>query len=201
MVFNAVPLKHYLSFFEGLAPLCFRLLLALTFLQSGWYKLTHFHEAVFWFGNKPWGLGLPWPDLWVSLVSIIEVTGGLALVLGLGVRFAVLPLCLLVLAAIVGIHWENGWQWVAESQAWLTNVRVVESAQRLEAARDLLRTYGDYDWLTERGHFVVFNNGMEQSVLYLSMLISLLFTGGGRYVSLDYWIRRHWGGVRIQLPR
>ena len=201
MVFNAVPLKRYLPYFEGVAPLCFRLLLALTFLQSGWYKLTHYHEAVFWFGNTPWGLGLPWPDLWVSLVSIIEVTGAVALVMGLGVRLAVLPLIVLVLAAITGVHWENGWQWVAEPQAWLANVRVMESTERLHQARDLLRTYGDYDWLTERGHFVVFNNGMEQSVIYLSMLISLLFTGGGRYVSLDYWIQHHWGEPRFQLPR
>jgi uncharacterized membrane protein YphA (DoxX/SURF4 family) len=44
--------------------------------------------------------------------------------------------------------------------------------------------------LTEKGSLVVLNNGIEFGVTYLIMLVSLFFTGGGRYVSLDYYLSR-----------
>jgi len=49
---------------------------------------------------------------------------------------------------------------------------------------------GEYEELTRHGSLVVLNNGVEFAVTYLVMLLSLFFTGAGRYVSLDYWIRR-----------
>ena len=51
---------------------------------------------------------------------------------------------------------------------------------------------GDYSWLTDNGSFVVLNNGIEFAVTYLIMLLALLFIGGGKYFSLDYWIARKW---------
>ena len=63
-------------------------------------------------------------------------------------------------------------------------------AVRLGAAKELLQEHGNYDWLTEKGGFVILNNGIEFGVTYLIMLLSLLFTGGGRYVSLDYFMMK-----------
>ncbi|WP_256438076.1 hypothetical protein [Thiomicrorhabdus sp. 6S3-12] len=34
------------------------------------------------------------------------------------------------------------------------------------------------------------NNGIEWAVTYFLMLLALFMVGGGRYFSLDYWIRR-----------
>ncbi|HIC26698.1 MAG TPA: DoxX family protein, partial [Gammaproteobacteria bacterium] len=34
------------------------------------------------------------------------------------------------------------------------------------------------------------SNGIEMAVTYSIMLIILLFTGGGKFLSLDYWISR-----------
>jgi uncharacterized membrane protein YphA (DoxX/SURF4 family) len=35
------------------------------------------------------------------------------------------------------------------------------------------------------------SNGIEMAVTYSTMLLILLFSGGGRYFSLDYWITRY----------
>ena len=35
------------------------------------------------------------------------------------------------------------------------------------------------------------SNGIEKAVTYSIMLLILLFSGGGRYFSLDYWITRN----------
>jgi len=67
--------------------------------------------------------------------------------------------------------------------------------ERVSAARSLLREHGNYDWLTEKGNFVVLNNGIEFAATYFIMLLSLFFSGGGRYVSLDYWLARRTGAI------
>ena len=55
-------------------------------------------------------------------------------------------------------------------------------------AKDLLRAHGNYGWLTEHGSLVMLNNGIEFAATYFIMLLSLFFTGAGRWVSLDAWI-------------
>jgi hypothetical protein len=44
--------------------------------------------------------------------------------------------------------------------------------------------------LTESGNFVILNNGIEFAATYMIMLSALMVLGGGRYVSLDFWIKR-----------
>ena len=39
---------------------------------------------------------------------------------------------------------------------------------------------------------MVLNNGIEFGVTYLLMLLALVFTGGGRYTSVDYYLSRLW---------
>jgi len=88
-----------------------------------------------------------------------------------------------MLVAIFAVHWDQGWAAIADSSSQ-------EVAVRLGVAKDLLREHGNYSWLTEKGNLVVLNNGIEFAVTYLVMLLALLFTGGGRYVSLDYYLSR-----------
>ena len=88
-----------------------------------------------------------------------------------------------MLVAIVTVHWEFGWLAIAPSLD-------PDIAPRLAKANELLREYGNYEWLTEKGRFVVLNNGIQFAVTYFLMLLALFFTGGGRYISADYWIAR-----------
>ena len=60
----------------------------------------------------------------------------------------------------------------------------------MERAKDILREHGNYDWLTEKGSFVILNNGIEFATTYFIMLMVLFFWGGGRYLSLDYYFDR-----------
>ncbi|MFQ5634413.1 MAG: hypothetical protein ACE5G3_03665, partial [Gammaproteobacteria bacterium] len=71
--------------------------------------------------------------------------------------------------------------------------RTMGAIDRLARARSILKEHGNYDWLTETGNFVVLNNGIEFAATYFIMLLVLFFIGGGRYVSLDYWIAKKWG--------
>jgi len=65
---------------------------------------------------------------------------------------------------------------------------VIESGDKIGAAREILMKYGNYDWLTSSGNFAIINNGVEFAVSYLIMLLALIYMGGGRFVSVDYWL-------------
>ena len=172
---------------DGLAPLALRLYLVPVFWMAGTHKIAGMEQTVEWFGNPDWGLGLPFPYLLAHLAAYTEAIGALLLLLGLATRWIAIPLMVTMLVAIFAVHWDQGWAAIADSSAQ-------EVAVRLGAAQDILREHGNYTWLTETGNFVVLNNGIEFAVTYLVMLLSLLFTGGGRYVSVDYYLSRRFQG-------
>ena len=68
--------------------------------------------------------------------------------------------------------------------------RTIGAIERLDRIKAILHEHGNYDWLTQNGSVAILNNGIEFATTYLIMLLVLLFMGGGRYVSLDYWIAR-----------
>ncbi len=172
-----------LQYLDGLAPLALRLYLVPVFWMAGTQKISGIDSTIEWFGNPDWGLGLPAPELLAYLAAYTEAIGALLLLLGLATRWISIPLIVTMLVAIFAVHWDNGWAAIADSSSQ-------EVAVRLGAAKDILREHGNYSWLTEKGGFVVLNNGIEFGVTYLVMLLSLLFTGGGRYVSVDYYLSR-----------
>ena len=173
-----------LKYLDGLAPLALRLYLVPVFWVAGMTKISGIENTIAWFGGS---LGLPFPTLMAYLAAYTEAVGAILLALGLATRWVAVPLMITMLVAIFTVHWEHGWSAIAPSNA-------EEIAVRLSAARDILREHGDYRWLTERGRFVVLNNGIEYGVTYLVMLLGLFFTGGGRYVSVDYWMHHFSGG-------
>lgn len=176
---------------DGIGPLLLRLYLAPVMIQAGWTKFAAFENTAAWFGNPDWGLGLPFPELLTFLAASTELVGGIALVIGLATRWFAIPLIITMLVAVFAVHWENGWLAISDGSSWLANERVMEAQPRKEAAIEILKEHGNYGWLTARGSITILNNGIEFAATYLVMLISLLFTGGGRYTSLDYWIKRH----------
>jgi uncharacterized membrane protein YphA (DoxX/SURF4 family) len=175
---------------EGIAPLALRLYLAPVLMQAGYNKLSHFSDTAAWFGNSDWGLGLPFPELMVVLAAGTEFVGGGLLILGLATRLIAIPLSFTMLVAAFAVHWDNGWLAIADASSWLANDKVLASTEKLERAKELLQQNGNYEWLTSSGNFVVLNNGIEFAVTYLFMLMALVFMGGGRYTSLDYYIAK-----------
>lgn len=177
---------------DGLGPLALRLYLAPVLWMAGTNKLNSFADTVEWFGNPDWGLGLPMPTLMAALAIAAEVGGAIALLFGLAVRWFCVPLMVTMVVAAVTVHWDNGWLAISEPSGLFANERTAEAADRLAKARELLKEHGNYDWLTARGSIVILNNGIEFAVTYFVMLLVLFFNGGGRYVSIDWWIARRW---------
>jgi putative oxidoreductase len=181
---------------EGIAPLLLRLYLAPIMLQAGYNKLSAFDNTVDWFGNAEYGLGLPLPFLLASLAIGAELLGGVLLLLGLATRWISVPLMVTMLVAILTVHWPNGWATIADASSWLSdgtilfNESVMRAPEKLSAAKYLLAEHGNQDWLTSSGNIVILNNGIEFAVTYFIMLLSLFFSGGGKYSSVDYFVAR-----------
>ena len=66
----------------------------------------------------------------------------------------------------------------------------VEVQERIGKIRSIVDEHGFVDYLYEKGKPSILNNGIEFAAIYFAMLLSLFFTGGGRFVSVDYWLRR-----------
>ena len=170
-----------LQCFDGLAPLAIRIYLVPVFWMAGTKKWESFSSTAAWFGNPDWGLGLPMPELLAFLATWTEILGAVLLAIGLATRWISIPLMVTMIVAALAVHWDNGWYAIASSENQ-------EIASRIGAAKDILREHGNYGWLTEKGNFVILNNGIEFAATYFIMLLSLIFTGGGRYTSVDYWL-------------
>lgn len=167
---------------DFIAPLAFRLYLFFPFYMAGMSKITGMDGTIYWFGEV---LGLPFPALMAYLAAYTELVGAFLLLAGLATRYISIPLIITMIVAIFAVHWDHGWSAIASSAA------DEGVAERLSMAKSILKEHGNYGWLTAKGSFVILNNGIEFAVTYLIMLISLLFTGAGRYTSLDYWIERY----------
>ena len=136
-------LLENLKNFDFIGLTAIRLYLFFVFWIAGTDKLNSFDEFSNWLGS----LGLVFPDIFSWLVIATEAGGACLLLIGLFVRWITIPLLMVMVNAILLVHWENGW------------------AQE--------------------------SNGIEMAVTYSIMLLILLFSGGGRYFSLDYWITRN----------
>ena len=174
---------------DFIAPLLLRAYLAPVFFMGGINKFNSFDSTVNWFGNAEWGLGLPMPWLMVALATAAELGGAVLLAFGFATRWISIPLMFTMLVAIFAVHWQHGWLAIAGGGLFSTE-RTEGALMRLERAKSILQEHGHYDWLTEAGNFAVLNNGIEFAATYLVMLLALLYLGGGRYVSVDYWIKR-----------
>lgn len=193
----AVRAQGWLDWTRGadfLAPLLLRLYLAPVFWMAGTNKLDGFlpkENVVMWYGNADWGLGMPFPYLMVLLSAYAEVLGAIALLLGLATRWFSIPLMITMVVAAVTVHLEHGWQRISDPMMCLLNCSGIGEAQmRLDRAKAILQEHGNYSWLTETGNFAVVNNGIEMAATFFVMLLVLSFWGAGRYVSIDYYIRR-----------
>lgn len=181
--------------------LLLRLYLTPVMMQAGWTKLQNFDSTLSWFADPDWGLGLPAPVLLLSLVILLELGGGLALLLGLFTRLTALGLSVTMVVAMLTVHAKNGWLAIADATSWLAdgtifrNEAVMAAPDKLAQANQILQQQPDYDWLISSGKLVVLNNGIEFAATYFVMLLVLVVYGAGRWLSLDYWLSRKVVGV------
>ena len=183
--------------FAFVGSLLLRLYLVPVFWVAGNNKWNPFDadssldSVIAWFGEQ--GLGLPFPALNAYLAWGAEYIGAILLALGLATRWICIPLMFTMIVAVMTVHLEHGWQAIHDPGSPFAGPGAVEAAERLARAKSILMEHGNYDWLTEHGSFVVSNNGMEWAATYFIMLAALFFLGGGRFISLDYWIRLRFG--------
>ena len=162
---------------DFLGPLALRLYLVPIFWMAGTKKLNNIDSTAEWFGNPDWGLGLPFPELMAWMASLTEAGGAILLFFGIAVRWISIPLLITMIVAAVTVHLKNGW------------LAIAEGSEQLDAAKNILREHGNYEWLTEKGNFVILNNGIEFAATYSIMLLVLFFIGPGK-ASVDYFISK-----------
>jgi putative oxidoreductase len=87
------------------APIPVRLIVGFGFMQHGFAKLSKGPEA---FALILHAIGVPMPHLMAWLTILIEVFGGLAVLLGAFVPLAALPMAGVLLVAMFTVHWPYG---------------------------------------------------------------------------------------------
>ncbi|MGD8783623.1 MAG: DoxX family protein [Thioalkalispiraceae bacterium] len=175
---------------DFLAPLLLRIFLAPILIIAGFGKITNLENTSLWFEHS---LGMPFPYLMAILAGFTEFLGGIAILIGLATRYAAIPLMFTMIVAATTAHWQNGWHVLPETTLtvpWEWRMDKIEgAAQRRDKAREILKEHSNYKWITEHGSVTILKNGIEFAATYFLMLLVLFFYGGGRYVSIDYWIK------------
>ena len=85
--------------------LSIRLYLFYIFWSAGTDKLNTFDQFAEWLGS----LGLIFPDIFSWVVIVTEIVGACLLLIGLFVRWATIPLLIVMVNSILLVHWQNGW--------------------------------------------------------------------------------------------
>ena len=117
---------------SSISSLIARLTMAALFLPAGISKIAGFAGTVGYIASK----GAPVPEVAAIIAIIVEVGGGLALILGFKARWAALALAAFTLVATVMFH--NYWTFPAEQQMmqqlmFMKNVAVIGGLLTLAA--------------------------------------------------------------------
>lgn len=211
-----------LAHLDGVVSLAMRLILGPVLIAAGWEKITGDNWFGFQLESFPFPFNVLPPELSWFLASWTEFLGGIALLLGAGTRLIAIPLAVTMFVAGYSVHLDNGWTAIAPSnppevcipkseanaqsnvferyiKCYNVNERTIEAAERLGRAKAILREHGNYNYLNGSGSIVKLNSGIEFAAIYLTMLLALVVIGGGRYFSIDYYLKL-FSGVRRQIP-
>jgi putative oxidoreductase len=96
-------LLDFLKTLSWLPPLVARITLGVVFIESGWGKLQHIDKVIGFFTS----LGLPAPAFQAHLVATSELVFGVLLLVGLLTRLAAIPLCIIMVVAIITARVEE----------------------------------------------------------------------------------------------
>ena len=89
---------------SDLPPLVFRLILAYGFYEPAITKWKNIEGVAEWFGS----MGIPFPTLNAYMAASTEAVGIVLLTVGLATRFISIPLMVVMVVAVVTVHWSNG---------------------------------------------------------------------------------------------
>ena len=202
---------HAALHLDGVVSLGLRLILAPVLIGAGWEKLTGENWFAFSLDSFPFPFNVLPPGFSWFLASWTEFLGGIFLLLGLGTRIWAIMLAVTMFVAAYSVHLPNGWAAIAPSApaeicrpateahanssvfaryitCYNVNERTIEAATRLDKAKDILKEHGNWSYLNGSGSIVKLNNGIEFAAMYFMMLLALAVIGGGRLLSLDYFI-------------
>lgn len=187
---------------DGIPLLALRLILAPIMIIAGWNKFQGLEGTAMFFSN----IGIPFAEIMAPVAAGTELIGGILLVIGLGVRLISIPLAGVMLVAALTAHLDNGWFAIAPTSASshpgavLALLKIPGAAesvakadgngQRVRLVRDAVDQHLNSRWITRNGQIGIIQNGIEFAAIYFIMLLVLCFYGGGRYVSLDYYLCR-----------
>jgi putative oxidoreductase len=85
---------------NNIAALVGRILICIIFLLSGFAKITEFNGTVAYIAS----VGLPMPQVGAIIAIIVEVIGGLCILVGFQARFAALIVAIFSVAAAFSFH-------------------------------------------------------------------------------------------------
>lgn len=176
---------------DFLAPLLIRIFLGPIMIYAGLSKLNDVQGTTWWFENT---LGLPFPELMVYLAGGTEFLGGIALLIGFAVRWFAIPLMITMVVAATTAHWDKGWHQfheAAQTMPWEWRADLIEEGnKRKKIVKDVLKKNANYKYLKETGSITILKNGIEVSAIYFIMLLALFFMGSGKYLGVDYYLKR-----------
>jgi putative oxidoreductase len=106
--------------FQNPLALAARILLALMFVLAGFSKLTGFEGTVGYIASK----GLPLPQVGAVIALLVEIVGGIALIVGWNARWAAAVLA--VFTAVATVIFHNFWA-VPADQAMVQNLMFMKN--------------------------------------------------------------------------
>ncbi len=105
MLKNIYPYtRNFLSNGQSLSLFFARLTLAYGFYEPAMQKWSDIKAVAEWFGS----LGIPFPTLNAYMAASTELIGVVLLTLGLFTRLISIPLMVIMVVAIVTVHWTHG---------------------------------------------------------------------------------------------
>ncbi len=88
--------------YKSCAILLLRIAVGVVFVYHGWMKVGDMNATVAMFGS----MGIS--SFWTYIVAYTELLGGLALIVGFNTRIAAALGLIVMLVAIMKVHWANG---------------------------------------------------------------------------------------------
>ena len=152
---------------QSVALLLVRFILAYTFFAPAMMKWGDIAATASWFEY----MGIPLPTLNAYMAASTEMVGVVLLTLGPFSRLISIPLLVTMLVAIITVHGTNGYNVISESLQWTDAYINGEQVS---------------------GTVVFLQNGYENVLNYIAMLLVILSVGPGK-ISVDAILKKKFG--------
>ncbi len=99
-----IEFTNLTKYANALSLLLARLIVAYGFYEPAMMKWKDIDSVASWFGS----MGIPFPTLNAYMAATTEIVGVVLLILGLFTRFISIPLMVIMVVAIVTVHYAHG---------------------------------------------------------------------------------------------